>query len=580
MIKLYRNLKLRNKILIPLIVFTASIILIGFTAIISISTLNTNIKELNTGEVTPIGYLENAKSSIESINSQLMGFNNSSTSAKNNLQQTTSTYNTDLLNNINKYIKISGDTKGLKSTYASYETALNNLITYYQKNGSTMQQLKPSAKGQSKQGTFTQMDKFRSNSQKLTQKIDSLTKVHIKNSKSAYSASQKIFNSAIASTIMSIVLVILISLVICLFTIISVTRPLKKVTEKLKEISSSGGDLTKRIDYDSKDEIGELSNSFDLFMNKLQFMIKDISVSTGSISTSAQVLSQTTKESTAALDNISASTETIADGASENTSAIEEITSHVAEIAKFSEETVQISSTTSKSCEIATVSASESIEQLDSIYGAMNNIKESAEQVETLIDSLDKSSDKISAAVQLIESIAEQTNMLALNAAIEAARAGENGKGFAVVSEQIRKLADESSEAAKVIENMVKDNKSNAVKAVDAVSKMDSSIISGVDKTRTANENVKGIIESMRSVMTEVEKIDNYINEQASNIDQINKAMDDIASNISSSAEVSQNINGSVEEQLQGMKQIELNAAEITNMIEKLDNIAGSFIVE
>jgi methyl-accepting chemotaxis protein len=389
------------------------------------------------------------------------------------------------------------------------------------------------------------------------------SKVVYKNTK--FTITSLLFLSAIITIILSIVI------------IRSVTGPVNNVTKKLKEIANNGGDLTQRIGYKSKDEIGELSSSFDLFVDKLHSIIKEVSLSAETISSSSKQLSLATGTTTQALEEISSTIVEIASGSSDAAAVAEETNASLAELAKFSEDTLEASRSTNENSKKAKEAAESGAEKISEVVSSIAQIAESSKEVSSMINGLEESSKRIGEIIKIITSISEQTNLLALNAAIEAARAGEAGRGFNVVADEIRKLADESNSAAREISELVKDNQYKSAAAVSSVGAVEEKVAIGVNKASEVGASIQNIIKNIQDIAGQIEQIDDANEKQAGSSKEMEKAISNIAAASSQIAGGTENISASIEEQLGTMTEIEGTTEQLTEMASRLKELTSGF---
>ncbi len=196
-----------------------------------------------------------------------------------------------------------------------------------------------------------------------------------------------------------------------------------------------------------------------------------------------------------------------------------------------------------------------------------------------MIFGLGDRSSEIGQIVEVITSIAEQTNLLALNAAIEAARAGENGKGFAVVSEEVRKLAEESSLSARRISVLIDGIQTETNRAVDSMQFTTNEVVIGINCVNTAGESFKKIQHATKEVSAQVQGISTSVEHMAIEMRHMTDSMKQINGIAQSSAEGTQNISAATEEQLASMEEITASTFTLSKMAEELQNKTNTFKV-
>lgn len=590
MMHIIKNIKLSKKISLLSISFLVFLILIGAFSIYQSWNENQKLMELNNSRVAPIIELENIKSDIEYIRTQC----NSLMDATDSSTRTTIEKNiTNRITTVNKKFalyKSNSDFKTILSNYSKFVAAKNTFIT----NQST-QSSKPSVSTTAQPNAtptantntdknmggiptdMANLDKTKTN---LISSLDIVINKHVAAAKQIYKDDQISFIRTTAEYVSVIVICSIIMVILSIIIISSIVIPVRRVTEKLEEISNSNGDLTQRIGYDSKDEIGQLSKHFDIFIEKLQSIISEVAVSAKTISSSSSELDKATSFSTKSLEEISNTIVEIASSTADSAAAAEETTASLAEAANFSEATSSSSKSTAYNSKIAKTSAETGAEKISEIVSSITEIADSSKEVSIIINDLDVSSKKIGNIIEIITSISAQTNLLALNAAIEAARAGEAGKGFSVVAEEIRKLADESNNAAMQISNLVKDNQLKSASAVGSVEQVEEKVALGVTKASEVKESIQSIINNTQNIVKEIEQIENANNEQAVTTKEIEKAISNIAATSNKMAEGTENISASLQEQLSTMTEIEKTTNMLSQMSQKLNEITSGFKIK
>lgn len=256
------------------------------------------------------------------------------------------------------------------------------------------------------------------------------------------------------------------------------------LTRRIKEISEGDGDLTQRINSKRTDELGKLASACDDFVAKLQTLISEISSSSTSLESNAVQLTNTHENAQRVSNEQTRSIEQIA-------AAVNEFSVSIREVA---ERTLSTANETDHTAELTT----QGMKIIDNSVDEINQLANSIKKANQVIEQLASESNNIATVLEVIRNIAEQTNLLALNAAIEAARAGEQGRGFAVVADEVRSLASKTQKSTEEIQNMI-DKLQSGVK--DAVS----SILDGsnrVEKNVELSLNIQQMFESIQSSAT------------------------------------------------------------------------------
>lgn len=586
--KFFRDLKLTKKIGLLAASFLVFLVVIGTTSILQVYKVNSQIKELNNSRMAPIISLESLKSDVEYIRTKASSvMDTESTTSIKSIKSDIDARAKSLSNKLAQYknnpeYKSNAQFKKLLSDYSKFITAKDASIKEQESrkssesssSGNIASNAKPQT--QPKKGNST-MTKFDSAKTTLIADFDKIINVHVTAANATYKESQSIFVRTIAEIVIIVVLSILISLILSIIIAREIVMPVRKVTAKLKEISENDGDLTQRIGYDSQDEIGELSSNFDLFMDKLHLIIKEVSVSAKIITDLSGDLNKATVTTAQSLDGISGTISQIASSTSDTAAAAEETTAALSEAAEFSESTSNATKNTASNSKMAKESARQGADKISQVVSSINDIASSSREVSNIVDDLDKSSKKIGEIVKMITSISEQTNMLALNAAIEAARAGEAGKGFSVVADEIRKLADESNNAAEQIANLVKENQSKSSTAVNLVEQVDEKVSHGVSKASEVKESIEGIISNIQSIVSQIEQINEANDKQARSAKEMERVISGIADGSSEIANGTENINSSVQEQLMTMNEVEKATEKLSEMSKKLSEMTDGF---
>lgn len=571
-----RNMKLAQKMSLLAITFLIFLFVIGFASLKELSNVNARLMELNDSRLEPIVYLEGIKSDIGGIRSK----GNSIMDARDNAESMKSIVAEiqSLVSSVDeRLVKYQDDPeyKTLMDNYAQFIVAKDEFIKSQEAGGFQLQNTGTEAK----QGPPADIINFDETKSALVATFDEIISKQVDAAEETYTESTLAYRNTMIALIILLSICTLITIVLSIVIIRAVNEPVKKVTAKLKEISQSNGDLTQRIGYESKDEIGELSSSFDSFVEKLQTIIGEVSRSSKTITASSEQLDNAAGITTQTIKGIAQTLVQISTSTSNGAAVAEETTAGLSEVAKFSEATLMASRNTTHNSKKAKEAAEDGAGKISEIVSSITDIASSSKEVSMIINELDDSSKRIGDIIQIITGISAQTNLLALNAAIEAARAGEAGKGFNVVADEIRKLADQSNQAALEISKLVKENQLKSASAVQSVTQVEEKVSLGVCKASEVGESIQNIIGNIQDIVTQIEQIDTANEQQAQSIKEMDYAISNMATTSSEVAGGTEGISVSIQEQLRTMSGIKETTEKLSSMAQNLSTITSGFKV-
>ncbi|GAE33043.1 methyl-accepting chemotaxis protein [Halalkalibacter akibai] len=386
---------------------------------------------------------------------------------------------------------------------------------------------------------------------------------------------------ALAVTKMTLAMSVAVAFLIgtTLFVLFSkyISKALNNVVQLATGISQGNLQLEK-IKVTSKDEIGKVSYSMNQMLDNLRHLLVNISQTTSQVAASSEQLTASAGETSKSTDSISQSIQEVAsgtdlqvEGANTVTGAISEITSGMQQI---SSSMVRVNEMTSRSND----NAIEGVEVMyNSIEHMKNNINQKAFQTAGVVQQLGEKSVEIGEISQLITNVAEQTNLLALNAAIEAARAGEHGRGFAVVADEVRKLAEQSRQSAGQINSLISEIQTGIRDSVSSMDEVTKSVGEGIVFAEQAGTSFGDITGAISEVMSQVEEVSAAIQQMQSNTEAVNHSVKEMALIAENSASNTQNVAASAEEQNASMQEVLAAAETLNQMAEDLQKNVDTF---
>ncbi len=496
-----KNIKISTKLIILIIATSIILAAMGIYALRNLKTVNTGIETMYTNRVIPLEQLKNVSDGyavelVNALNKAERGIFTWSEAAR-NIEEAEKIKNKYW----NAYLqtKIVGQEKALvdetkEIMRAKAEPAVNKALDILKKgrDSSTIIELQ----NYNKNILYQNIDPLTSKISQLIELQLTSSKTIIKNARNTYQITQE-------STWMFLIIGVLIGIFFSLFIIMSINRSLKEAIQAVLNLEK--GNLTYQIKEISKDEIGVLLQNIKQTIERLREIVKNINIAGRNIG-SASV-------------EVSSSSQELSQGTSEQASSTEEVSSSMEEMAANIQ---QNTDNAAKAYEIAQKSSNSLRVGSQRIFGAINAMKQIAEKI------------------SIVNEIAFQTNILALNASVEAARAGEHGKGFSVVAEEVRNLAQSSKEAAKEISIVVQD---------------------GLKLADESNLILKEIMPKIEQTTLMVKEINYASKEQNSGVSQINNAIQDLNQVVQQGA-------ASAEEMASSSEELNAQAEAMLNMMD------------
>lgn len=568
----FKNFNVVAQIISLVIITVFFMIIISITGLLFNKQFTANLNAVYDNQIMPIALISDTRVKMRAEQVDMLTIINTKDSkVLNNRLELTKKRSNDINNNFANY-KNNMLSSTLKEKQAEIEPIWKEYQDYKQ------QVIALVLAGQGQEAVEIYETKMSGLSERI---LDVLWKMHLDHMEMAKQLNEKNQQDVVTSnriTLMTALFSLLISITSGLWIARLIGKPIKEVTQALIRVSE-GNIRISDVNVCSQNEMGKLTLALNKMKNDMGSMIRKIITHTEQVAIASQDLTAGADQSTqaagqvsTAIDRVKASTEKQMKVIDASSSAMSRLSQGVQQIA----DNVNVVSTTAIQSSHEVQKGNQAVEKT---ITQMENIKKTVNNSAQLVVKLGDRSKEISQIVDTISGIAGQTNLLALNAAIEAARAGESGKGFAVVAEEVRKLAEQSQNAAKQIADLIKGIQKDTDNAVYSMSQGTHEVKVGTEVVITAGVVFKDIAVMVTKVSDQVQDISTTIRDMAGNSQEILSSMQEINQHSKKMVREAQTVSAATEEQLASMEEITVSSQSLAGMSGELQEVTNHFNV-
>jgi Methyl-accepting chemotaxis protein len=556
------------KMIVSFVIIAAMISVVGYIGISNLNSINNNGDEMYNAHLVSVYLLSNTNKNISQVQADFLSLLYDKKTNNNNAMMDIQNCTEDDNKNLIEYEKIpkSGEEKKewdeFKTNLEQYKSERDNLLKL--------------ASDNKYDEAFKQYAQFSKARESIQQSLSKLITENLNAAKSANKENNLIFNKSSKAMLLFIIGGLILAIIFGLLITWDITVPLKKIQHFAHGLSNY--DFRQTVNITRKDEFGQTVKSLNKAQENIRELIKGILINSQSLSASSEELSAAVEEMTARFENVDKSTKEIAGGSQELCASAEEITASIEEVNSSINE---MSGKALEGSNNANQFKGRALSVRDDGNRAINETAKMYEEREqAILQAIEEGKvvDRIGIMAGTISSIAQQTNLLALNAAIEAARAGEQGRGFAVVADEVRTLAEQSSQAVATIQSTIKevqeafnnlsDNSRQVLNFMTGQVKPEfSNFVDTANKYYQDAEFVSGMSEDLASMSEEL----------TATINEVNMAVQNMSATAQNSSESTTDILNSIDDASQGIEQIAQAAQSQAELAQKLNEMIDKF---
>ncbi|MBU8685098.1 methyl-accepting chemotaxis protein [Bacillus haynesii] len=569
---LLRNIKIRSKLFVIIIISALSLSIVGIQGVGGLSKLSKGSEMIYQDQLIPNQLFAKLKANnldLDTYKFELMvtkDDDRNETLQKNIKEKNEE--NSTLMEKIDQL-------KLMDNVSEKYESFKNE---YKKLQDISSEMLSLAVKNENDKAYDVYLKEMQPQRETVNQLIEDIQTLNADNAKTIYQQDSKEAGSIITLLIIVIAASLVLSISIGLLMTRLITKPIKDIQALFAETEQ--GDFTVKGTYQSKDELGLLTASFNKMVAGVRSIIETVGETSHQVASSSQELSASADESTKASEYISTTIQELAVGSDQQVESVENSRTVIKGMTEFAG---RISSNAEKAAATADQTALMSLEgtkAIDKVSAQMKSINETVVSLSEAFKHLTERSNEIGNITEVITSIAEQTNLLALNAAIEAARAGEQGKGFAVVADEVRKLAEQSAQSAEQITRLITIIQNDTKQTMNSVISATGEVKEGLVVVHEAGGAFQKIENSITEVVTQINDVTNLVKNLTAGTSEIETAISGVKEVAETAAGSTQTVSAATQEQLASMEEIAAASQILAQNAEELQHLIQKFKIK
>jgi methyl-accepting chemotaxis protein len=393
----------------------------------------------------------------------------------------------------------------------------------------------------------------------------------------AAARSRESYRAARTATIAVVALTALLAVLFGLLMVRSVTGPLARMQQAAHQIAT--GDLSRTIDYESRDELGHLAEAFRRMSASLRTLIAEIDVTASEVSSTAAELAASSEEVTASTEDVAGAAHQLAAGTAAQQHSASIAAAGATGTARHAAQVTLRAAEMREAGAAAATAAARGSRSAQAALESMAAIRTATQEAEPLVAELGRKAGEIAIVTSTVEAIAAQTNLLSLNAAIEAARAGEQGRGFAVVADEVRKLSLATGQALDDIRALTREMHDVVQRTEQSIGAVGSSVVDGERVIRSAAEALTDIGGRVEGTLAAVAQIAELAAEQHGQAETLAREIERIAAPAATNASLAEQVSASAEEQAASMEHLAQSSQSLASLADRLKEVTSRFVL-